>query len=99
MGIGVAWIDLPNIDFKGRNFVVIPSILNFSTIYTGTSGGDYTTIWNHYLETDVQILQYDYPNAKFKIRARQRVYALYRGVLQLQEYDPLTMSYYAFATT
>jgi hypothetical protein len=99
LNVGISWITLPNLDFMNRNFVVIPSILDLGTIFTGTAGASYETTWNHYMKTEVAILEYDYPNARFKIRARIAELASYRGSYMMESWRPLNMAYYAFATT
>ncbi len=97
LGTGVNWVVIPNVDFKNRNFIIIPSLLDIGSFMTGSSGGSYTTEWTHYLETDLAILGYDYANGRFKIRARKCEYAMYRGTYMFEKWYPLTISYYVYA--
>ena len=94
LNVGINWIAIPNLDFKNRNFVVIPSLLSFITMGTGMGGGDY---YSDYLDTDIKILKYDYANGRFKIRARKCWWFSYRGEIQSEKWSGLAVSYYAYA--
>lgn len=64
--VGCGWVTIPNVDFKGKNFVVIPSFSGVQQI--GLNDVNFS------LGIDVEVIQYDYANARFKIRARTNVY-------------------------
>ncbi|WIV10547.1 phage tail protein [Proteiniborus sp. MB09-C3] len=99
LGVGVDWIEIPNPDFKNRQFIVIPSLLSLGEFWTAETGGSYSTVWSHYLVTDLGILDYDYINGKFQIRARRGEYAMYRGKYMYERWTPVTVSYYVYAIT
>jgi hypothetical protein len=64
-GIGIAWITLTNPDFIGREFIVTPSFRGAPQMRYLTGDGNTTT-----MTINVEVLEYDYVNARFKVRAR-----------------------------
>lgn len=96
LNVGILWVTLSNVDFVGRNFVVVPSyrgIDDFS-FYTSTTGSAL------HEDIDVEILEYDYVNARFKIRARRWSY-IYQSSAGGYFYASkgCKFSYIAFATS
>ncbi|WP_066499853.1 phage tail spike protein [Abyssisolibacter fermentans] len=97
-GVGVNWITIPNPDFKGRHFIVILAILGIGEIFTGFSGGGSYSTWNFFLETNLKVLEYDYSNGKFKVRARIKDSRTERGRLKYERWRGMPISYYVYAT-
>lgn len=64
-GIGIGWITLNNPDFIGREFIVTPSFRGAPQMRYLTGDGNTTT-----MTINVEVLEYDYVNARFKVRAR-----------------------------
>ena len=94
-GIGIEWVTIPNVDFKGRNFKVIPSFAGYTDIYT--AGSDSPSVE---MTIKVNVLEYDYPNGKFKIRARTQIMRTWYNPREHRWYiDGCKYSYYAYATT
>ena len=93
MGIGVDWVTIPNIDFKGRNFKVIPSFAGYENISPTASDGPST-----FMTIKVKVLDYDYPNGKFKIRARVERQWTWTGPVEHRWFaDGCSFTYYAYA--
>ncbi len=90
-GIGIAWITLTNPDFIGREFIVTPSFRGAPQMRYLTGDGRTTTI-----TINVEVLEYDYVNARFKVRARVKTVT----PVNFQNWwyvDACDISYIAFA--
>jgi len=64
--LGIMWVTLANPDFQGRTFEVVPSYSGIDDYQSYMADGKRNTE-----NIDIDILEYDYPNGRFKIRARR----------------------------
>lgn len=95
LGVGVDWITIPNLDFRGREFKVIPSFSATGKMQLGWAGDQVE------FGIGVKVLQYDYPNGRFKIRARRYIDLKWYdyGYEHVINWRPVSFVYYAFATS
>jgi len=72
------WIQLPD-DFKGKNFNVILSFQNIDTT---------AETWAGISKLELKVLEIDYANARFKVRARAHAFQNYYFMWSLPSMDP-----------
>jgi hypothetical protein len=74
------WVQLPD-DFRGKNFNVVLSFRNIDVTSTN---------WSSLCKIELDVLETDYENARFKVRAKAysyvQYYFLYQSTLQTGEY-------------
>jgi len=92
LGVGVMWVTIPNVDFHGRNFVIRPSIAGF-TNFSFDNDADVS------FDLDTEVLEYDYPNGSFKIRARYKVIEQFTSYIFDLKWKGCKFSYTAMATS
>lgn len=96
LNVGIGWVSIPNLDFKGRQFIIVPSFLGYYNTPL-TLGG--TAMTNDTATIDIEVLQYDYPNGRFKIRARWGIYLTTRGQKEGEIWRGIKISYFAYAVS